>query len=221
MPTNAIDLTTIAAVKSWVGISSGTTGDDSQIQDIITAFSAQVLRWTGRGTQDGSFPTVSPFTSVVSYTETYDGSGTLRQPIRNWPITSVTSLNVNGQSIPQSTSVNVWGWVIDGDAKFISMRGGYPSSNRWSPRYQGAVGLPGFCDGIQNVAISYTAGFSTVPLDLEMAARKTCALYYKRRGWIGQRSQAMAQGAGSVFFDSSEVEQDVMRTILYYQRRTA
>lgn len=217
-----INLTTLANVKGWLGIAPGTTSDDIKIQDCITAFSAYVIHATGRGPMDGSYPTQSPFVNPVTYTDTYDGSGTVRQPIRNWPITSVASVNISGQAIQQSTSINTWGWVVDGDGRFISLRGGInPNVATFQNyRYQGYVPFgPGFSAGVQNVQITYTAGFFTVPVDLEMAARKTVALNYSRKGWIGQRSQAMAQGAGTVSFGTWEMDQDCANTIFYYRRQ--
>ena len=117
---NAIDLTTIANVKAWIITTN--TSDDQIIEDAITAFSLYVLRRTARGPLDGSVPAESPFVQPVSYDDFYDGSGTLRQPIRNWPIQSVAAVNVGGVAVPQSTSPQVQGWVVDGDKKFISMR---------------------------------------------------------------------------------------------------
>jgi hypothetical protein len=166
----------------------------------------------------------------MSYDEFYDGSGTMRQPIRNWPIVSVSSVNVNGQVLPQSTSINVWGWVVDQDGKFISIRGGYnPTVATFQNyRYQGGrygygAGIqgPGFAAGVQNVEIVYSAGFNGVPFDLEMAARKTVGLNYKRRSWIGQKAQAMAAGAGTVSYGTWEMDTDAERTIHYYDRRVA
>lgn len=228
MPTNAIDLTTLASVKAWLSLTGG--GDDQVIQDAITAFSAYVLHLTGRGPTDGSIPSSSPFVAPVSYDEFYDGSGTMRQPIRNWPITKVSKVNISGQDIPQSTSINVWGWVVDQDGKFITLRGGYnPTVATFQNyRYQGGrygygagVQGPGFCAGVQNVEIAYTAGFNGVPFDLEMAARKVVALNYKKRGWIGLRTQAMAAGAGTVSYATWEMEPQDERTIHYYDRKVA
>ncbi len=226
MPVNAIDLTTNAAVKSWINLTG--TNEDTIIQDAITAFSAYVLRRTGRGPLDGTIPAKSPFVESVSYDDVYDGSGTLRQQIRNWPVTAVTSVTVNGITVPQSATPNNSGWVIDGDRRFISMRGignprgygGYSGYGGWGagPRFSGGLG---FSNGIQNVEIIYTAGFTGVPFDLEMAARKVVALNYKRRQWIGQKSQAMAAGAGTVSFEGWEMDTDCARTIDYYMARVA
>lgn len=222
-----IDLTTLANVKNWVGIPYLETSEDQTIQGCITAFSAYVLRVTGRGPEDGTVAAVSPFVSPVPYDDVYDGSGTLRQPIRNWPITGVTSVNISGVVIPQSTSIQVWGWVVDGDKKFISLRGGYNATVATFQNYgmqYGRGGLsrgPGFAAGIQNVEIVYTAGFFGTPFDLEMLARKVCSLNYKRRSWIGQRTQMMASGAGTVSYNEWEMDQQDMRTLQYYQRRVA
>lgn len=147
----------------------------------------------------------------------------MRQPIRNWPIQSVASVNINGQPIPQSTNINTPGWVVDGDKRFISLRGGMnPAVATFQNyRYQRQPGYgPGFAPGIQNVEIQYTAGFNGVPDDLEIVARKTVALNYVRRGWIGQKSQAMAAAAGTVSFGQWEMDADAERTIYYYRRMT-
>lgn len=211
--TDGIDLSSIQDVKTWLGIGQGNTSDDSPIQDCITAFSVYVLRLTARGAADGSIPTVSPFVQPVSYDEFYDGSGTDSLQLRNWPITAVASLNVNGRTIPASSGIGHFGYVVDGDGKFLSMRSG-----GWN--YQRGGGCSsGFPDGAQNVEVQYTAGFAAVPFDLEMAVRKTVALNYKRKSWIGQRAQAMAGGAGTVSYSTWEMDADAARTIEYYAAR--
>ena len=42
------DLTTVAAVKEYQGIEAGETSYDSLIQDLVTAASLEVIRWSGR-----------------------------------------------------------------------------------------------------------------------------------------------------------------------------
>lgn len=228
MAPNAIDLTTVANVKTWAvqgpqGQSVTITDQDQTIQDAITAFSALVLRATGRGPQNGTVPATSPFVIPVTYDDVYDGSGTMRQPVRNWPITQGNFLKINGQTIPQSVNVNTWGWVVDADAKFVSLRGGYNASvaTFQNYRYQGGWGGPnwgpGFQSGIQNIEWNYNAGFTGVPFDLEMCARKVVSLNYKRRSWIGQVSQAMSNGAGTVTFGSQEMDRDCLRVFQFYR----
>jgi hypothetical protein len=222
---NAIDLTTLAKVKNWIQIPTANTTDDQTLQDAITSFSAYVLRITGRGPADGSIPAASPFVAPVAYDEFYDGSGTERQQVRNWPIISVASVSVDGIAIPQSTAINVSGYVVDGDAKFISIRGGFSANVATFQNYRfqtrGSGGRGGFCNGIQNVEIVYTAGFAATPFDLEFVARKVVSLNYKRKDWIGQRSQQMANGAGSTFYNDWEMDRQDERTISFYARRVA
>lgn len=217
---NAIDLTTLVNVKGWAGIAVTQTDQDQNIEDTITAFSAEVLRLTARGPLDGTIPTTSPFKTPVNYDDVYDGSGSERQQLRNWPATSVTSVTIGLQAIPQSTSQAVWGWVLDSDKKFVSLRGGFAATVATFQNYFNRRGYspgPGFQDGIQNVEIVYQAGFSGVPYDLEMAVRKTVALRYKSKGWIGQRQQMMAQGGGTTTYNGWSMYPEDLKTILFYK----
>lgn len=220
MSANAIDLTTVANVKAWAN-PGGTSGDDQVIQDAITAFSAYVLHLTGRGNADGSIPAASPFNSVVSYDEFYDGNGNDTLPLRNWPIVTVTSVNDSGSAIPASTSISTPGYVIDQTKKFLVLR--YGGTLYSAPyRYRGpAYSCRGWTLGTQNVEIAYTAGFAATPFDLEMMARKVVSLNYKRRQNIGQKSQQMMNGAGTISFGDWEMMPDDKRVIDYYTARVA
>jgi len=218
---NDIDLTTLAAVKSWTGLQN--TTDDQIIQDCITAFSAYVLRRTGRGPADGSIPSESPLVAQVQYSETYDGTGTDRLFLKNWPIVSVSLLQIGMVQIPQSGAIGQAGYVIDGSGKSLALRNGAGNSvsGILTVGFFTTVGRGyKFVEGIQNVQVNYTAGFDGAPEDLEMCARKVVALNYKRRQWIGQRSQAMAGGAGTVSYGTWEMDADCDRTINYYRRRS-
>jgi hypothetical protein len=214
--TNPIDISTIANVKAWTGVIS--SNEDQTIQDALTAFSSHILHLTGRGPADGSIPAASPFTSVVSYDEFYDGNGNDRLPLRNWPIQSVTLVSDAGRSIASAVGFSGPGYVVDQSKKFIVLRGmvspGYAVFR--SPRF----GHFGFTLGTQNIEVQYTAGFSAVPFDLEMLARKVVALNYKSRQWIGQKSQAMAAGAGTVSYDW-KLDPIDLATIEFYKRRMA
>lgn len=218
MPTtNPIDLTTLGVVKSWAGVL--TPGDDVPIQDAITAFSAYVLHLTDRGPADGSIPAHSPFVEVVTYDELYDGNGNDTLPLRNWPIASITSVNDSGLIVQPSTSLQTPGWVVDQSKKFLVLRLGgsaYAGLRRgtWARK-------TGWSLGTQNIEIVYTAGFAAIPFDLEMTARKVVSLNYKRRQRIDQKSQAMAQGAGTVSFYDWEMDAADKRTIDFYSRRVA
>ena len=63
----------------------------------------------------------------------------------------------------------------------------------------------------QEVVIAYTAAFP--PPDIEIEIRKTVALNYMQRDWIGMKSQSMANGAGSVTY-INEVWDPSMRLLI-------
>lgn len=168
-----IDLTTLASAKSWVGVTG--SGDDANIQLCITAASREWLRLTGRGPANWQNTNQSPFNQPCTFTETYDGNGNSRKFLRNSPIISVQSLQINGDSIAASPSPGSPGYVIDSSGKSISLYSA--ASSRWIGGFRfgsGAIGgygvTPVFLRGIQNVQVSYTAGYDTVTVTGELQA---------------------------------------------------
>jgi len=220
--TNAIDLTTVAAITSW--LSSGDS-DDQSIQDCITAASAYWLWAVGMAPQNGDFPTASPLNSIVqSISETYDGNGSSRLFLRIRPAQLVRSLSIDGIAIPASTTVTVPGYVLDASGKSIAIRSGFGGPGVGQRLTVGFAFLRNrgrwtFSEGIQNVAVVYDGGYTKEPLDIEMAVRQMVAVNYKRRSWIDQRSQAMAQGAGTVSFRDWEFPPEVKSVLDHYRRR--
>lgn len=174
---------------------------DLSIAQIITATSLQFLRITGRGPADGSIPSVSPFVEPVAYDEYYDGNGNNRQFVRNWPIVSVTAVNVNGTPVPVSRGVTQPGYVVDGNGKAIVIRTlGYAG-----PAYRNAYNYIGggnyfFARGTQNIEISYVAGFSFIPYDLNQVCIQTVAQTIVQQSVIYMRSKALPMGGGTVVY---------------------
>lgn len=201
--------------------------DNTNVQDCITAASAYWLWATGMAPQNGDFPTASPLNSIVqNISETYDGNGSSRMFLRIRPIQAVTSLTIDGIAIPASSGVTVPGYVVDGSGKSIAIRsgsGGPVPGQRLTVGFgflrNPRSGIWTFSEGIQNVAVVYNAGYTTPPLDIEMAVRQMVAVNYKRRSWIDQRSQAMAQGAGTVSFRDWEFPPEVRSVLDHYRRR--
>lgn len=103
-----LDLTSSNKVQEWmVQNGQAQTKELNVIQDAITAFSVDFLRWTGRGPQDGSAPDVingtSPYVTPTSYFDVIDGNGNPKIPLRNWPIQSVSALTWGGRSVQPSS----------------------------------------------------------------------------------------------------------------------
>lgn len=85
-----------------------------------------------------------------SYSVALDGAGTDRVSLPNTPITAVSALTIDGVNIPAAASALAQGFVFSETQ--VLLRG-----------YR-------FCRGVQNVALTYTAGFVTIPADLRRAA---------------------------------------------------
>lgn len=202
MPTinpNAIDLTTLAAVKNLAGAVAST--DDQEIQDLITGFSQYVLARTGRDSLN----------SVGSYNENYDGNGNSRLFLRNSPIVSVVSVTVGAFTLQQSTSLTTSGWYIEQGKKSIGIRC--------------AGGIIGFgpnifSKGQGNVQVNYTAGYAATPFDLEVACREAVAIGYKRKSWQDQESKSLSGGgaSGTTKYRNWALPPHVERVLLSYQR---
>lgn len=219
-PLSKLNLCTLDQVKDWLNIQNATvngTSDDLTLGRMITSASWYWIWATGRGPQDGSIPATSPFVQPVTYSEVYDGNGNNRLYLRNTPIRSVASLTIDGPAIPASTSVSVPGYVIDADGKSIAMRGSAVGMRDW---YGGYRRSPyGFSYGIQNVAVTYTAGFAMTPPDITQRCIQMIATTFRRRKWIDQKSISLPEAGGVVMFRDWAIEPDVQRVINQYSRR--
>jgi hypothetical protein len=220
---NAIDLVDLDQVKSYLA-SSGTapvnTSDDANIQSCITAFSMGLILWTNRGNQDGSVPAGNPFLEAVTYTDTYDGNGHEKLFLKNSPIQTITSLQIGPTVMPLSTGFSSFGGAVGGtrDYIYINVGGGVTAS--FDTIYP--FSYPYFCrnifpPGIQNIFVTYTAGFpGGTPPDIYQFALETIALNYMRKNWIGLQSKAMANGAGTTSYKDWEFNPFGKRTLMNY-----
>jgi len=132
------DLTTLARVKTWLGIPLLQTTSDAVLQMVITSVSAQVMAYLERR----SF-------RYQIYNDVYDGVGGNSQILRNWPVIQVLSVSVNDREIAsEDWSLEPWGGMPPGNHQAIILNSGRFS---WSK---------------QNVRISYGAGYQTVDEEL-------------------------------------------------------
>lgn len=163
MGTNVIDLTTVAAVSGI--LDQDVDVDAALIQTEITAYSQNILTRTSRAFLSG----------VRTYTERYNGNGSNEIQLRNYPILAVSALSVSGTVIPPSPDYLQTGYVIDtsGEQCAVAIIGGEYNPNGGS--YSGWATAPWngygnapplgnrfilFREGIQNVAVTYTAGYT-------------------------------------------------------------
>jgi hypothetical protein len=150
--------TTLARVKDWLRPAS--TVDDAFMTALIDGVTAAMI-------QDISRPILT-----ASFSEVYNGNGQLRLPLRNFPITAVASLTINGLTVAAAPSTVTVGYAFDDLGLYLRA---------------GQV----FSTGPQNVAVSYTAGFATAPLDLDNGCAQQVAYEYRSRERMGESSKSL------------------------------
>lgn len=223
-----IDQCTVDDVLAYLGTTTNPTSssDSGNIQLCITSASKYWLWRTGNEPADGSTPTESPLVEVVAYDEFYDGQGGLRQFTRHRPIVSVSLVQIGLVTIPQSQQIGQPGWLIDSSGRCITLRnaagGNLNPSQRLTVGFQSNYGGYRFfsdSNNPQNVRITYMAGYNGTPPDVFEKTIKMVAINYKRKGWLDQASQAMAEGAGTITFRSWDLSPDIENVIREYSRK--
>lgn len=112
-----------------------------------------------------------------AYTEVRDGTGGVRMLLRQYPAQKPASVVVDDVAILERTTALGAGWKFDGN-RVVALNGFL------------------FTRGFSNVVIAYTAGFATVPADIELAANELVGLVFRQRGRIGDASKTVAAGGG-------------------------
>ena len=212
----SIDMVTLNDVKSWLDVEEDNTDDDGLLQILITGFSRYVLNRTGMA----SF-------GVNTYTEIYDGNGSQDLFLRNFPVTTVTSVIVGNYTVPQSTGLTIPGWYIDPHQKSIVLRSVGGSGWGWGSGISAYMMVPGsifpqsFIPGRGNIQVIYQAGFTSLPADLYELVMETIGIFYARKDWKDMASRALAiqGGSGTTVFKRDWLPEGTETVLRYYQRR--
>lgn len=154
-------LCALADVKTYLGITD--TNSDAVLSALVANASAMIESFCNR------------VFAQASYTETRNGNDNYRLFLAHGPVTAVSSVSIDGVAIaPAASPVNA-GFVFD-DLMVYIRPGGYPCS---------------FTRGVQNVVISYTAGFATIPADVAQACVELVASKYAKRNRIDKMSETL------------------------------
>jgi hypothetical protein len=162
------DLTTLDNLKEWLGLTGAQ--DDALLARMITAYSQYIKTFLAREVLS------------ANYVEVRDGKPTGIMSFANYPVTAVASVTINGQSIPASP-----------DNATMQFGYGFDAEQIWLVGYGFS---PWCCYGVgrsrRNVRLAYTAGFATVPADIEQALIETIGLRYREKDRIGYQSKSLA-----------------------------
>jgi hypothetical protein len=133
---------------------------------------------------------------TADYTEALDGHGTARIQLANFPITAVASLSVDGVVIPPASGPPyALGYVFNDT--MVSLYGFK------------------FCRGYGNVQIAYTAGYASVPADIEQAVIDWISIKYRELERTGQVSKSIA-GEVITFF-TGDMPKTVQTLLLQFR----
>lgn len=185
-------LTTLIKLKTFLGLQA-TADEDSKLSAILGGVEDAARAYMARGRRQSGF-TVWPESG--SGTEYYSGTGNRDLVLRHSPVTTVTSVYLDatgyfgdGTNAFASTTLLTAGtdYVLikddgsSGSAVGVIRRiggiGGVSLSDEWhwQPREYGrgntltASRAPYWPTGTGNIKVTYTAGFTTIPDDIQLA----------------------------------------------------
>lgn len=166
-PVAVNNLTTPANAMQWLGV---TADDDGYIARVVATISTEIQKWLGFQV------------AQTSYSRTFDGHGTRKFFVPDIPLASVSSLTIDGVSIPQGVT------------------GTHNPGFYWNNQSINLIGYY-FTRGFQNIAANYIAGYQTVPPDIEQAC-----LDWVKSVYIGGKQTAIPSNlvrvsAGDTSFD--------------------
>lgn len=157
-------IVTLAQAKDFLNIT--TTDSDAELPFYTEAATDM---WANRGGPVGS----------QAFDEWYDG-GSDRIVLRTTPIISVTSVIESLGSIthelnnvPSGTSGDAWAYTVDLSLGALTRR---------------AAGVAvQFAPGVKNIHVTYTAGYATVPKDVQLAVLLLTKHMWQTQRGIGKR----------------------------------
>jgi hypothetical protein len=148
----------------WKYLNPNLGADDPLLSRIISAVSLAFATYCDR-----------TFAST-SWTYQTSGKGGVALMLPEYPVTTITSVSIDGTTIPARQTVGGWGYVQSGPNKILIDGAGYPAS---------------FTHGVANVSVAFTAGYSSVPYDLAQACLETCGSWYRRSSRIDEDSKSV------------------------------
>lgn len=177
-------LTTIDNVKAYLAISKPDAVTDDLLERLIDAASEFVEQWLGRNVLSAQ---------IVEY---HSGNSKDAIILKQAPITSVTSVTLNGQTIPEAVDPADIGWML---------------VDNWLVYQHGLFGR-----GRKNLVVTYEAGYLAVPADIEQAVIEMVCLRYKERERIGHVSKSLA--GETVTFMISDMSASSRAALQHYKR---
>ena len=184
------DLTTLTRVRSslYTGTTSATTDHDVLIANLIDEVSDAIQQFVGN------------VIGEATYTEYYSGMGEELMMLRHGPLVSVTSVNEVTYSATSSVDTSRTETLSE-VYEYERLEGGLRSENYKGRGWLELVGGK-FTPGQRNYKVVYTAGFSSIPNSLVLAATNAVVYEFKRRERVGFQTNTAGDASVSFMTDN-------------------
>jgi hypothetical protein len=161
MPVVLVDnaLTDLDSVKSYLKIDPAITSDDDRLTGLINGCSTAIENYCRR-----------TFATTTYTDEEYDGNQTQLLNLLHYPVQSVSSVSLNDVVLDPSQ------YKFKKRTGVLSRVGPYPNTftglsiNRFQTVWN---------RGFSNILVTYTAGYDTIPDDLNLACQMYVAAVYR------------------------------------------
>jgi uncharacterized phiE125 gp8 family phage protein len=198
MPVGLFALTTLADVKEHLRIEAADSTEDTFLEKLIDRCTSRIESHVNRKLKKRS------------YAELYDGSGTQKLLLNQFPITALTSVNIDqGQDFLPSTDVDIEAIVIQAEEGLLSWSGVVNSSSAFNAGIWSA--------GVRNIQVVYEAGYDPIPDDLAAACIKLVAVEFNRAREGADAFAAEATAGHSVTWIQG-MPQEIDEMLLAYRR---
>jgi hypothetical protein len=186
------DLCALSDVTAWLqtGQNPFPSVDNALLTRLVTAASQFVQTWLQRQI------------AVTDWIEIRDGNGGQRLAFANFPVSQVWSLSIDGLTIPPAPAPG-------------GITGGFGAGYVFSPTELALRGYV-FTRRAQNVSVTYTAGYASVPPDIAQACIELVCQRYRERARIGEVSKALISGE-TVTYSQKDMSDDVMTLLSQYR----
>ena len=186
------DLCQLSDVTAWLqtGQNPFPSVDNALLTRLVTAASQFIQTWLQRQI------------AVTDWIEIRDGNGGQRLAFANFPVSQVWSLSIDGLTIPPAPAPG-------------GITGGFGAGYVFSPTELALRGYV-FTRRAQNVSVTYTAGYASVPPDIVQACIELVCQRYRERARIGEVSKALISGE-TVTYSQKDMGDDVMTLLSQYR----
>lgn len=159
-------LVSLAEAKAFLKI--GASSEDTVIESFINRASTWANDYTGR------------LLLTRSLTEYYDGDATGTLLLKNYPVTTLTSIHVDeAQQWAAWSAIELTDVILDSESGMIKL---------FNKEFA-------FNSGLQNIRVIYTAGYGTVPEPIKEAVLFYVAHLYRRQ-YSGQMFGVQSESVG-------------------------